>query len=194
MIRLLARRWLRAFSQRYEYDTGYMEGILDRDPILFLKYASLNLLSSHRRGMPPAPLWTARIRAALWEDCGPCIQLVCNMALEDGMDPAVVAGIVAADTATLDADCVLALQFTERVLARDTGADALREQVRRTWGEDALLSLATCISTTRVYPSLKYALGHGLACQRVRIAQRSVAPAALSSATMARTAVGGVSQ
>jgi alkylhydroperoxidase family enzyme len=193
MIRSLARRWLRRFSQRYYYDTGYMEAMLQQDPTLFLKFASLTLLSSHRRGIPRAPLWTARIRAALWEDCGPCVQLVCNMAIEDGIDPAVVAAVVAAEGATLDEDCALALQFTESVLARDPGAEQLRERVRLAWGEDGILSLAMGISISRVYPTVKYVLGHGRACSRVHIEQRKVAPLAFASATIARTTNGGIS-
>ena len=193
MIRSLAHRWLRGFSQRYQYDTGYMEAMLQHNPLLFLKFASLTLLSSHRRGIPPAPLWTARIRAALGEDCGPCVQLVCNMALEDGIEPAVVAAVVAADLAALDEDCVLALQFTESVLARDPGAEHMRERVRLAWGEDGILSLAMGISTSRVYPTVKYVLGHGLACSRVHIAQRTVAPMPLPSVTIAHTTSGGVS-
>lgn len=187
MIKLLARRWLRRFSQRYQYDTGYMQNILEQNPTLFLKYASLSLLSSHRHGIPAAPLWTARIRAALWEDCGPCVQLVCTMAIEDAVDPAVVAAVVAADLAALDADCVLALQFTESVLARAADAHHLRERVRLAWGEDGIQSLAMGISTSRVYPTVKYVLGHGLRCSRVDIGQHRVAPMALPSATLART-------
>lgn len=193
MFRLLARRWLRGFSQRYQYDTGYMENMLQQNPMLFLKFASLTLLSSHRCGIPRAPLWAARIRSALWEDCGPCVQLVCNMAIEDGVDPAVVAAVVAADLATLDEDCVLALSFTESVLTRDPDAEQLRERVRLAWGEDGILSLAMGISTSRVYPTVKYVLGHGLTCSRVHIEQRKVAPLAFASATIARTTSGGIS-
>lgn len=193
MIRSLARRWLRGFSQRYQYDTGYMENMLQQNPTLFLKFASLTLLSSHRCGIPRAPLWTARIRAALWEDCGPCVQLVCNMAMEDGVDPAVVAAVVAADPSALDEDCALALLFTESILARNPGAEHLRERVRLAWGEDGILSLAMGISSSRVYPTVKYVLGHGLACSRVQIEQRNVAPLAFPSATLAHTTSGGLS-
>src|SRR5690606_30758657 len=118
MMKFLAQRWLRSFSARYQYDTGYMEALLDRSETAFFKYALVNLPSSHRRGIPAAPWWTARIRAALWEDCGPCVQLVWNMALEAGVAPALVASVVAADLATLDEEIALVLQFTEQVLAR----------------------------------------------------------------------------
>ena len=193
MIRIIARRWLRTFSQRYDYDTGYMADILEHKPAALLKYSALNLVASHRSGIPEAPWWTARIRAALWEDCGPCVQLVCNMALESGMEPAVVAGITRADMAALDEGCALALRFTEAVLARDPDADPLREQVRLRWGEDGLISLAMTISTTRVYPNVKYVLGHGRACSRVQVAQQDITPAPFQSATMLGITNGGLS-
>jgi hypothetical protein len=50
MLRFLAHRWLRSFSKRYQYDTTYMEELLDHDLTAFLKFSTLNVLSSHRRG------------------------------------------------------------------------------------------------------------------------------------------------
>lgn len=194
MIKLLARRALRSFSQRYQYDTGYLEELLEHDPGAFLKFSLVNTPAGHRRAIPPAPWWAARIRAALWEDCGPCVQLVCNMALEAGVDAEVVSAVAASDIVALDDETALAVRFTEAVLARDISADTLRDQVTRHWGQDALISLAMAISLTRVYPSLKYALGHGRSCSRLRIAQRTIAPAAFGSTTMPVTSPGGLTR
>ncbi len=190
MLTSLAHRWLRTFSARYQYDTTYMEELLDHHLAAFLKFSTLNLLSSHRRGIPVAPWYTARIRATVGEDCGPCVQLVCNMALEAGVDPAVVVAVVASDLAALDDEIALVVQFTESALAHNRAADALREQVRQRWGDEGLVSLAMAISTARVYPSIKYVLGHGQICSRVQIAQHSIAPGPLCCATLPGTAVG----
>jgi hypothetical protein len=43
------------------------------------------------------------------------------------------------------------------------------------WGPRALLSLAFAITASRVFPTIKYALGHGKACQRVTVAGEHVA-------------------
>jgi hypothetical protein len=192
MLKLLARRWLRIFSTRYQYDTTYMEELLGHDLMAFLKFSTLNLPSSHRRGIPVSPWYAARIRAAMREDCGPCVQLVCNMALEAGVEPTVIAAVVAADQAAMDAETAMVVQFTELVLAHDPAADALREQIRQRWGDTGLISLALTISTIRVYPSLKYVLGHGHACSRVQIARQSIAPGIFHCATLPATAVGAL--
>jgi len=192
MIKLLARRALRSFSRRYQYDTGYLEALLDQDRAAFLKFSLLNLPAAHRRDVPAAPWWAARIRAALWEDCGPCVQLVCNMALEAGVDATTVRAIIASDLPALDAGTALSLRFTEAVLARGSAADTLRDEVIAQWGQRALVSLGIAISTTRVYPSLKYALGYGRSCARLQVARQDVAPAAFESTTMPASTAGGL--
>lgn len=193
MIKLLARRALRSFSQRYQYDTGYMEGMLEHDPAAFFKFSLVNIPAAHCRAIPPAPWWAARIRAALWEDCGPCVQLVCNMALEAGVHANVVSAVAASGVAQLDDETALAVRFTEAVLAHDTEADTLREEAITRWGQAGLVSMALAISLTRVYPSLKYALGHGKSCSRLRIAEHNIAPAAFGSTTMPVTSTRGLS-
>jgi hypothetical protein len=176
MLKRLCHLWLRYFSRRYQYDTSYLEELLDCSLTVFLKFSALHLLSSHRRGIPVTPWSAARIRATMHEDCGSCIQLVCDMALEAGVEPAVIAAVVSADLNALDTETALAVQFTELLIAHDPAADVLREQIRRLWGAAGLISLALTISTTRAYPSVKYALGHGQICSRVRVNDRSVSP------------------
>ncbi|MGH6934492.1 MAG: hypothetical protein ACREEE_18920 [Dongiaceae bacterium] len=63
----------------------------------------------------------------------------------------------------------LAYRFAQAVLARDIEADSYRAEIERRWGKKAVVSLALAIAGSRVYPTLKYALGHGQACARVRV-------------------------
>ena len=70
MIKRLCHHWLKTFSKRYQYDTGYMKELLERNLAAFLKYSSLNIVAAHRRGLPATVWFAARIRSALWEDCG----------------------------------------------------------------------------------------------------------------------------
>jgi hypothetical protein len=45
----------------------------------------------------------------------------------------------------------------------------LREEVVRQFGKRGLISLAFALLAARMFPTLKYALGHGRACTRVTI-------------------------
>jgi len=103
-----------------------------------------------------------------------------------------VVAVVASDLTVLDDEIALVVQFTEWVLARNPAADALREQVRQRWGEAGLVSLAMAISASRVYPSMKYVLGHGHVCSRVQIAQQRIAPGLLRCAAPTDRALGAM--
>ncbi len=49
-------------------------------------------------------------------------------------------------------------------------ADPLRDEILRRWGEKGLVAISLALTTARMYPTLKYALGHGRACSRVMVA------------------------
>lgn len=103
------------------------------------------------------------------EDCGPCTQLGIDMAQREGVDAAILRAIVARDYAAMPEEVALAVRFTEATLRHAPEADDLREEVLRRWGKRGLISLAFSMLSARVYPTLKYALGHGRACTRLVI-------------------------
>ena len=65
----------------------------------------------------------------------------------------------------------LAWRFAKASLARDMeAADPLRDEIVRRWGETGLVAIGLALTTARMYPTLKYALGYGKACSRVTVA------------------------
>ena len=182
MLKYLIKRGIQSFARRYDYDATYMEQMADTSPGAFLKFSAVQMVSGRRADIPVEPWSAASIRAAMFEDCGPCVQLVSNMALEAGVKPELVQNIVAGNLTELPQDVALVVRFTEKVLARDPTANDLREAIVQQWGDNGLLSLAMTISASRVYPSLKYALGHGQACSRIQIEQQYVVPQKLATA------------
>ena len=45
----------------------------------------------------------------------------------------------------------------------------VQHSIVRRWGEKALVSLSLGLTASRMYPTLKYALGHGKACSKVTV-------------------------
>lgn len=176
MIRYLFNKMLLSTKQRYDYDVRYMQDILQASPSAFLKLMGFQTMSSHSGNLPPEPLYAARLRAIIWDDCGPCTQLVVNLALEEGVNPEIVRAIIDRDLGKLPKDIALVVQFTELVLAHDPEADDLREQILALWGQQGLITIAYCISSYRVYPALKYALGYGKTCSRVTVNEKTLVP------------------
>lgn len=175
-MRYLFRRMLQKLALRYDYDVTYMQHILSADLPAFLKLMGFSAMSAHASHLPAEVLYAARLRAILWDDCGPCTQLVVNMALEAGLPSEVVHAIIAEDVDRLSRELVLAVRFAERVLAHDPRADDLRSDIVQRWGEKGLITLAYNISASRVYPALKYAMGYGKACSRIMVEDAAAVP------------------
>jgi hypothetical protein len=94
---------------------------------------------------------------------------VIDMAEKEGVDPAVLRAVVARDVEAMPDDVALAVGFAEATLNHSPEADAKRDAIVDVWGKRALVSLAFAITTARVFPTVKYALGHGHACMRLTV-------------------------
>ena len=169
MLRWFLNRQTTAFERTWNYDAGYLHELIDTDPGAMLAFGKLQAISRYRKDVPPAVYCGAGIVAVMAEDCGPCTQLGIDMAERGGVDPAVLRAIVARDYAAMPDEVALAVRFTEATLRRAPEADDLREEVVRKFGKRGLIALAFAMLAARMYPTLKYALGHGHACTRLTI-------------------------
>ena len=169
MMRWVFHRQINGFERNWNYDAAYLHQLIDIDPGALATFWKVQGLSKYRKGIPLAPYCAAGIVAVMSEDCGPCTQLTIEMAERGGVDPAILRAVVARDYKTMPYEVALAVRFTEAALRHAPQADDLREEVVRQWGERGLVSLSFAMLAARMYPTLKYALGHGKSCTRLTI-------------------------
>ena len=169
MLKWFLRRWIDKFERTWSYDASYLRDVLDADPRALLAFSKVAAISNYRKDVPPAVYVAAGIVGAMSEDCGPCTQLGIDMAQRQGVDPAILRAIVARDLSALPFEVALAVRFAEASLNHAPEADDLREEVVRRFGKRGLVSLAFAITASRLYPTLKYAMGHGRACTRLTV-------------------------
>ena len=81
----------------------------------------------------------------------------------------VLRAVTTRDFAAMPDEVALAVRFAEATLRHAPQADDLREEVLRRFGKRGLVSLAFAMTVARLYPTLKYAMGHGRACMRLAI-------------------------
>lgn len=67
---------------------------------------------------PSNLLFAARFAATKYEDCGTCLQIVVNQAIDDKVNSAIVAAMVAGDNDLLDSETRLAAEFARAVRSR----------------------------------------------------------------------------
>jgi alkylhydroperoxidase family enzyme len=167
MLTWLIERQLQNIEQSFDYDMSYARAILAADRQAFLAFAKVKALTRYRRDVPPEVRSAVGLVATLAEDCGPCTQLGVAMALREGVSPETLSAVLRADDAALPEPVRLGVSYARAVLARTAQAEPLREEIVRRFGRRGLVSLAFAITAGRIFPTLKYALGYGVACQRV---------------------------
>ena len=175
MLRWMLRRTVSKFERQWNYDAGYLREIIDASPRAAWRFVNATRLGSYRRDVPLEALVAAGITAVRSEDCGPCTQLGTAMAERQGVDPAVLRAILKEDVAAMPDDVALAWRFTKAVLAHNAAADDYRAVIVERWGPRAVVSLAFAITTARIDPTVKYAMGHGKVCARVVVGGAPVA-------------------
>src|SRR5215467_4487139 len=167
MIKWALRRWLRKFEQEWNYDASYMRDMIEASPRAAWLFSRAAALGQFRVDLPIDAWCAAGITAVRHEDCGPCTQLGISMAERAGVSPVVLRAVLADNPDAMPPDVALVWKFTRATLAHDAAADEYRDAIVKRWGRRALVSVAFAITAARIYPTVKYALGHGKACTRV---------------------------
>ena len=167
MIKWAMRRGIEKFERAWNYDASYMRDLIDASPRAAWLFARATAIGRFRRDVPLDAWCAAGITAVRHEDCGPCTQLGVTMAERAGVRPDVLRAVLADDLESMPPDVALAWRFTRATLAHDPSADDYRAVIEERWGRRGLISLAFAITAARLYPTVKYALGHGKACWRL---------------------------
>jgi hypothetical protein len=173
MLKWFAHKYIRGMEKRYGYDAAYMHEMLDATITGFRRYMKMQMSGKWRGDAPANAWWAAGIAGALIEDCGPCVQIGTDMAVEGGMDGEIIKALLSG-TPT-DATAQLGFDYGRALLNGSDNLDQLREIIESKWGKAALIALSLHAVSTRNYPVLKRALGHAKTCQRVRVAGTEVA-------------------
>lgn len=178
MIRRFLNAQARKFGRRYNYDVTYMEEIAEVSPGAAIALARLPGFYRYRGSPAGITVWTGALLASTLEgDCGPCAQLVVNMALAGGADAACLQACAEGRPEAAGA-MGLGYRFARAAIAADLAADDLRLEIEREFGRKAALSCTFAAASGRIYPVLKRGLGHGQACQRLDFGGKAVKVAA----------------
>jgi hypothetical protein len=170
----IARRTLRAFAKRYGYDVSYLEMMLNVSPSAFFKFAPLMKAAAHRESVPADASFAAKIVGALAEDCGPCTQLVVDMALEAGMAKDQIEAVLRRDPRAMNEATTLGFRFADTVVRRAAEEDEFRDAVRDQWGQKGVIDLTLALQMGRMFPMVKAGLGYAKECRRVTVSGHNV--------------------
>jgi hypothetical protein len=176
MFKWLVKKQLDAFARRWGYDTSYMHEIVDDAGVsAVMPLQALGKLGSYRKSIPADTYAGATLTASKAADCGPCLQLGVKMAEAYGVKPQTIRAILERDYAKCSKETLLGVELAQGTIARDGRGEEARREILRRWGRAGLVSLAYGIVAAQAYPTVKYAIGHGHACVRVRVGGETIA-------------------
>jgi AhpD family alkylhydroperoxidase len=149
----------------------YAYHLRDVEPSRLWRFTLIKAVEGNRKHTPADAYHAAGMAAAMIEDCGPCVQIHVNLALNDGVDAEVLRSLAARKVDKVPPHVALAFRYGEAI-GQGVMADEMRDEIRKLWGEKGLIELAFTIATARFYPGLKRGLGYAHTCERVIVNDR----------------------
>lgn len=162
---------LRRMEQRYHYDAAYLHELVDTAPQAARRFLKMQMAGRWRGDLPRDAFHAASLGGAIHEDCGPCVQIVTDMALEAGVSPATLTALLSGGG---EATTRLAFDYARALLSGDDALDDLRMAAQAAYGAKGVISLTLTAMTARNFPVLKRAMGHAKECRHVKIGDDQV--------------------
>ena len=158
-----SREALRGFGKHYDYDVSYLEELLDSSPGAFLAFEAAMPMGQYRKTVPLDLLFVAKIAAMRQQDCGPCTELGMKIAREAQVPEGVIRGALQGGRG-LNEEQLDVYHYARGVAANGELDPELLPRLQARWGKEVVAELALAIVATRLYPTLKRALGHAKSC------------------------------
>ena len=165
----IIHREIKKFENTWGYNAAYMHEIVDTDTDAIGRFSLLQELGDYRKGIPASAWHTVKLLSCIQEDCGPCTQLVVQMAEQDGISRETLSAVVEGHRDELDESTALFYDYALAVLNHDLESEDLRQRIVEQYGHAAIISAGLSMITGKAYPLMKYALGHGQHCVRVSV-------------------------
>jgi len=162
------RQQIQAFGDAYQYDTSYLQEMLQFSPGAFGAYAPAQGLSHFRDQLPLDAHFVARIVTMMVEDCGPCAQLNLRMAVEAGVSRALLQTLLDAPE-SLPTHLADVRAQTRFIVGAEPEDEARTERLLERYGAAGIAEMATAIAGSQIFPTLKRALGHAKACEMLTL-------------------------
>lgn len=157
---------IQGFGRHYDYDVSYLEELLDASPVAFQAFQGAMPMARCQKAAPTELLMIAKIAAMRAQDCGPCTLLSIKMAREQKVSEAIIRGALHAGAGLSDEQRDVH-DYARAVALNDELPPDLLPRLKARWGMEVIAELAVNILATKLYPTIKRALGRDESCNLI---------------------------
>jgi hypothetical protein len=162
------KREMAEFSEAFDYDASYMVDLAEASLGAYQAFAAAQALGQCRAALPLDAHAVAGISTTMAEDCGECAQLGLRMAVQRGVDRALLRLLIEAPS-ELPAPLADVRDHARAVCAGEPDDPARAARLHAVYGDAGVAELAVCITGARIYPTLKRALSRSALCRKLTL-------------------------
>jgi len=157
---------LRGFGAHYDYDTGYLEDLLDTSMEAFKAFEAAMPMARVRKAAPVDLIMIAKLAAMKAQDCGPCTLLTVKIAREAGLEETTIRAALK-NGEGLEGEQRDVCDYANAVALNNELHPDLLPRLQERLGNEVIAELAVNIIATKLYPTLKLALGRSQSCSLI---------------------------
>ena len=169
MLKFIYKKKMQEFGAAYDYDTSYMEELVDIYPEKATLYTKAMALSSHNEYLPPDLYHSIKLRSMQLADCGPCLKLSLTMAEQAGLSKDKLSAILTGDLEGMPRFIKLGLAYADAIVNRTDKMDELTREIEIEFGKRGLWDASLAVVYGQFYPTLKRGLGIATSCSPVSV-------------------------
>jgi len=157
------------FESHYNYDASNMHEMLKENPKAYATFEAFMPMSGFVDKAPKDVIYVAKLTSIKNEDCGTCVQLNVDMAIEAGVDKEIIKEIIFNEGKGLAPELKFIYDFTLLVGNKKEISISMYEKLDKMYGRNVLIEIALAISASKVFPTIKRVLNYMTSCSKVQI-------------------------
>lgn len=160
---------LEGFQNHFGYDTSYMKEMLKENEEAYAMFEAFLPMASYVNKAPKDVIFIAKITSMKNEDCGSCLQLNVDMAIEAGVSKELIHEIIFNEGKNLSDELKTVYDFTLLVGNKKEVSKDLYEKMNKLYKKEVIVELALAISATKIFPTIKRVLDDLQSCSVIQI-------------------------
>ncbi len=160
---------LDGFQAHYDYDTNYMKEMLKENPEAYATFEAFLPMASFVKESPKDVISVAKLTSMKNEDCGACLQLNVDMAIEAGVDKEIIHDVIFNEGKNLSSELKVVYDFTLCVGNKQNVDKQLYTKINELYSKKVIVEIGLAIASTKVFPVIKRVLNDIQSCSNIQI-------------------------